>query len=86
MFFPPHLTVNPYGPHAQQKASATDVPLAQFNAAKAIPGATHLSADGQRVYLQKMGELRVCYWDEEMKVFGSSYPCDGLPADAVVLK
>lgn len=80
------LNYNPYGPHAPQKASQTDVPLAQFKAAQAIQNATHLSADGQRVYLEYANEVRVCYWDDEIKEFGSSFPCDGLPSDAVAIE
>lgn len=76
---------NPYSHHAPAKPAA-DVPLAQFRAAKALEDATHLSADGQRVYLQRMGKVRVCFWDEESKKFGSSFPClEGLPGDAVTL-
>lgn len=79
---------NPFSPPktTPPTGSQTDVPLSQFEAAKAIPGATHLSADGARVYILKMGELRVCYWDEEMKRYDSSFPCNGLPADAVVIE
>lgn len=83
MLFPGY---NPYGPHAPKKASATDVPLNQFRAAQAIKDATHLSSNGQRVYSQRMGKVRVYYWDEETKSFGSSFPCDGLPPDAVVIE
>lgn len=80
------MNYNPFSHHAPQKASQTDVPIAQFNAAKGILGATHLSADGERVYIQKMGELRVCHWNKEMKRYDSSFPCDGLPGDAVKIE
>jgi len=75
---------NPFGPHGRQKpALQTDVPLFQFQAAQNI-NATHLSADGLRVYIEYEFSVRVCYWDEESKAFGSSFPCEqGLPADAV---
>lgn len=87
MMFPHHLTVNPFGPRApQQPAPAPDVPLVQFRAAQAIKDATHLSKDGQRVYSQRMGNVRVYYWDEEMKAFGSSFPCSELPIDAVKIE
>mgnify|MGYP001610037845 CR=1 FL=1 len=86
MYGLPH-SYNPFGPHAPQKASETDVPLVQFRAAKGIPGATHLSTDGERVYILKMGELRVCHWNKETKQYDSSFPCpDGLPADAVAIE
>lgn len=79
---------NPFGPHAPQPApAAPDVPLHVFKAAQSIKDATHLSSDGLRVYSQRMGNVRVYYWDEETKAYGSSFPCpEGLPADAVVLK
>lgn len=70
----------PTPPTAGQGA---DVNIAQFKAAQSTLEATHLSADGQRVYIQMSDGIRVCFWDEETKRFGSSFPCDGLPADAV---
>ena len=75
---------NPFGPHGPQKStSQTDVPLAQFQAAQDA-NATHLSADGLRAYIEYEFSVRVCYWDDESRVFGSSFPCEqGLPADAV---
>jgi hypothetical protein len=84
MLFPPSVIHGPSAPRpAPPTASQTDVPLAQFKAAKEVLGATHLSADGARVYILKMGELRVCHWNEETKRFDSSFPCEGLPVDAV---
>jgi len=75
---------NPYGPHGSRTAPAPpDVPLSQFNAAYDV-NATHLSADGLRAYIEYEFSVRVCFWDEESKAFGSSFPCEqGLPADAV---
>ena len=60
-----------------------DIPAYLLRAAHDVEGATHLSSNGQRVYIQRLGNVRVCFWDEEMKAFGSSFPCDGLPADVV---
>ena len=80
------LPYNPYGPHAPQQ-QAPEVPLYVFEAAQAVEDATHLSGDGQRVYIKRLGNVRVCFWDDEMKRFGSSFPCpEGLPADAVVIE
>lgn len=65
---------------------APDVNIVQFKAAKAIEDATHLSADGERVYLQRLGNVRVCYWNEKTKRYESSFPCpNGLPPDAVAM-
>ena len=57
--FPPHLTVNPFGPHAPAHKpgdSQTDVPIAQFKAAQSV-NATHLSKDGQRCYCTRYGQV-----------------------------
>ena len=76
---------NPYAPprttppHA---ADLPDVPLHVFTAAEDVH-ATHLSADGLRAYVEYDSEVRVCFWDDEGRAFGSSFPCGGLPADAV---
>lgn len=79
--FPPRP---PTPPIAGQQQQAPEVPLCVFEAAQAVEDATHLSSDGKRVYIQRLGNVRVCFWDEEMKKFGSSFPCDeGLPADAM---
>ncbi len=84
MNFPPHLTVNPFGSHVPSKPQpANAIPLANFKAAQLINDATHISADGERVYVND-GE-RVYYWDEEGKRYGSSFPCSALPSDAVKL-
>lgn len=79
---------NPYGPPRPNTppvvGQAPPIGVAQFKAAQSILEATHLSADGERVYIQMSDGVRVCYWDEEAKRFGSSFPCfEGLPADAV---
>ena len=78
------ISYNPYGPHGPRTAPAPpDVPLSQFQAAQDA-NATHLSADGLRAYIEYEFSVRVCYWDDESRVFGSSFPCEqGLPADAV---
>jgi len=79
----PHFPPRPPTPPTAGHTALPDVPLAQFQAAQEV-NATHLSADGLRVYIEYEFSVRVCYWDEESKVFGSSFPCDeGLPADAV---
>lgn len=83
---PPHMAgYRGYRPAAVAPKPAEDVPLYVFRAAKSIDGATHLSADGKRVYVQMSDGVRVCFWDDESKRFGSSFPCDGLPNDAVKL-
>ena len=84
--FPPHLTVNPFGPHspAPKVDSQTDVPLAQFKAAQAVY-ATHLSADGQRVYCTRYGQVLMAKWDK-WNGFGAWEPCDSIPSDAVVIE
>jgi len=82
--FPPRPPTPPFA--GQQRGTAPDVPLAQFNAAQEVLDASHLSADGLRVYIEYEFSVRVCYWDEETKRYGSSFPCsEGLPADAVRL-
>lgn len=82
MMFPPHVTVNPFGPHASRKATP-DVSLAQFGAAQNI-SATHLSADGKTAYDQRKYGLWYCKWDEETKRFGAWWRMDdGLTPDAV---
>ena len=81
------INYNPFGPHAPAHKpgdSQTDVPLAQFKAAQAVY-ATHLSADGQRVYTERADGVRVFFWDGGSKTFGSSFPCDGLPGEVVKL-
>ncbi len=85
MMFPPHLTVNPFGSHVPSNPQpANAIPLANFKAARSLPNATHISADGLCVYVND-GE-RVYYWDDESKQYGSSFPClGGLPGDAVKL-
>ena len=80
----PFSGYHPTGYRSQPKEAPGEVPLEVFNAAQSIEDATHLSADGQRVYLRRLGNVRVCFWDDESKAFGSSFPCEqGLPADAV---
>lgn len=80
MLFPGY---NPYGPHAPQKAApAPDVPLKQFEAAK-VAGASHLSADGKRIYCERFGAVLEAEWDGAR--FGAWWGCEGLPGDAVVL-
>lgn len=79
MFFPHHLTVNPYGPHAPQKAA--DVPLQQFKAAQAV-NATHLSRDGQRVYCTRYGQPLEAKW-REWDGYGAWEECEAIPGDAV---
>lgn len=82
MMFPGY---NPYGPHAPQKATpAPEVPENVFEAAVGIK-ASHLSKDGRRAYRIRMGSVRVYYWDEETNRFGSDFPCDEVPADAVLI-
>ena len=79
----PFSGYHPPGYRSQPKEASSEVPLAQFQAAQNV-NATHLSADGLRVYIEYEFSVRVCYWDEESKAFGSSFPCEqGLPADAV---
>ena len=74
---------NPYGPRSQPTQPANAIPLANFKAAQLIPDATHISADGEHVYVND-GE-RVYYWDDESKRYGSSFPCNALPSDVVKL-
>lgn len=76
---------NPFGPRQPKPDPPLEVSLPQMQGARAIDGATHLSADGERVYVEHSDGLRVHYWDEGAKVFGSSFPCSELPADAVRL-
>jgi len=88
MMFPPHLTVNPYGPHtpAPKTDSGSDVPLAQFKAAQAV-NATHLSRDGETAYDERKFGVWYCQWDEEDKCFGSWFKwCDELPEGAVKIE
>lgn len=81
------MNYNPFFPHApQQPTPLPDVPQARLSAATDVK-AQYLSADGQRAYKEMSDGVRVFYWDEEIKVFGSSFPApEGLPSDAVVLK
>jgi len=73
---------NPFGPRSQPTLPPNEIPLANHKAARLIPNATHISADGGRVYVND-GE-RVYYWNEENKSYGSSFPLlGGLPGDAV---
>ncbi len=75
---------NPYSSRTKPTEPANAIPIANFKAAQQINDATHISADGARVFTND-GE-RVYYWDEESKRYGSSFPCpEGLPADAVLL-
>lgn len=82
---------NPFGPPRSPTPptagadGACDVPLSRLKAAQLIQDATHLSSDGQRVFIQRLGSVRVCYWDEKSNRFDSSFPCDGLPDDAVAM-
>lgn len=76
---------NPFGPRAPKPDPPLEVSLPQMQAAMAIDGATHLSADGERVFVQHSDGWRVHYWDKESKAFGSSFPCAELPAEAVRL-
>lgn len=82
MTFPPHLTVNPFSPHAPQQPAneAPDVPIEVFKAAQQA-GAGWLSADGKRVYCQRLGATLEAEWDGDR--WGSWWTCEGLPADAV---
>jgi hypothetical protein len=75
-----------YNPHAQP-LPPNSIPLANHKAAKLIQDATHLSADGKRLYCEYDTEIRVHYWDAEAKRYGSSFPyVGGLPADVVRLE
>ncbi len=75
---------NPYGPRTKPTEPANAIPLANFKAAQSIPNATHISADGARVFTND--GARVYYWDAESKRYGSSFPClGGLPGDVVKL-
>ena len=79
MIFPGY---NPY----HSPLPPNTIPLANHKATKLIPDATHISADGRCVYVEYSDEVRVHYWDEESKGYGSSFPCpQGLPGDAVRL-
>lgn len=82
MYFPANY--NPYGPHATPPAGeAPTVPLAVFHAAQQA-GASHLSADGLRIYREDRGSAEVAYWDDEAGRFDSWWRLpEGLPADAV---
>lgn len=84
MMFPPHLTVNPFSPHApQQPAPAPDVPLARIEAAERA-GARWLSADGRKIYCERFGAILEAEWDGAR--FGVWWTnTAGLPGDAVVL-
>src|SRR3990172_5909980 len=77
---------NPYGPHSQPPLPPNAIPIANYKVAKLIPGATHISPDGARVYVEHPDEVRVHYWDEESRSYGSSWGCDGLPGDAVKIE
>ncbi len=72
------ISYNPFGPHAQPA-----IPIPNLEAAKNVPDATHISLDGLCVYTNN--GKRVYYWDDESKTFGSSFPCDGLPTNVVVV-
>lgn len=72
---------NPFSPHAPQPTpTAPDVPLQQFHAAQQA-GASHLSADGKRIYCERFGAALEAEWDGSG--YGVWWPVDGLPADAV---
>lgn len=84
MMYPFPMGYNPFSPHAPQKAAlAPDVPEKAFEAAK-VAGASHLSADGQRIYCERFGAILEAEWDGAR--FGAWWACAELPADAVVLK
>ena len=77
---------NPFGPHGAKPSTDAlpDVPLHVFRAAQDVH-ATHLSADGQRVYKALYGEILVAKWQAWPGVFGAwqSTGEDDYPADAV---
>lgn len=79
------LPYNPFGPHAPRQQGASDVPLHVFKAAQSV-NATHLSADGQRVYCQRYGETLEAEWKEQARSFGAWSVVIELPADAVVIE
>lgn len=57
-------------------------PLHVFEAAQRA-GASHLSADGQRIYCQRLGAVLQAEWDGNG--WGSWWSCDDLPPDAVAM-
>ena len=72
---------NPYGPHSKP---ANDVPRHVLKAAKDL-GASHLSADGQRVYCTRYGQVLMAKWDK-WAGFGAWQEVNELPSDAVVIE
>lgn len=74
------ITIAPYtGISSVPAKQAPDVSLEIFHAAVDLK-ATHLSTDGQRAYTNRY-DLRVHFWDG--LAFGSGFPCEKLPGDAV---
>lgn len=65
-----------------QRVEIKEASLAQFKAAQAA-GGTHLSQDGETVYMQRLGQWYAAYWDG--REFGSWFLIAALPAEAVAL-
>lgn len=75
---------NPFSHHAPAKPAAPDVPLHVFKAARDA-GASHLSADGQRIYCQRYGETLEAEWKQRTRAFGAWSVVAEMPGDAVAL-
>ena len=82
------MIFNGYNPYAPPKSTpplpANEIPLAVLKGARDVY-ATHLSPDGERAYVEKPDGVRVFFWDDGSKAFGSSFPCDGLPGEVVAI-
>jgi hypothetical protein len=80
-YYPYFPSRPPTPPTAGTKDSQTAVPLSQFKAAQAV-NATHLSADGKRVYCTRYGQPLEAKW-HGWDGFGAWEECEAIPADAV---
>lgn len=81
-FFPGY---NPFGPPTPPTAGdAPDVSIAVFKAAKDA-GASHLSADGLRIYTVRYGQTLEAEWKERLRNFGAWSVVAEIPGDAVAM-
>lgn len=66
--------------HPPPSPAPTEPTLDTFKAAQRA-GATHLSADGRRIYCTRYGGVFRAEWGGDD--FGSWWACEGLPNDAI---
>lgn len=78
--FPGYNPYSPQRPNTPPTAGpAPDVPIRVFRLAQ-LAGASHLSADGRRIYCERFGATLQAEWDGNG--WGSWWSCEGLPSDA----